>query len=297
MFERTTSIPTPAGDCGDFLCGRQAGLEHQRKPLALSQQRRLGLADHAACDCLLGQARAVDAAAVVGDVDQDLVARLARRDAEQPDLALARLQPLGRLLDAMVDGVADDVGQRIADHLDHLAVELDVAAVDVDQHLLAEFGRQVTDHSRQADEQILDALHPRAGDRVAHFRDDPGKPLECPVDGDVGRILAQPPGKLVPRQHHVGDAAHHPVEQLDRQADRARRGRGRVARLARHRRRGRRLGLAGRAKRLDQVLVVAVGNAVAGLDRGDHLADPVDHPEHRTDQRRIGLATAGADVG
>ena len=95
------------------------------------------------------------------------------------------------------------MGQRIADHLDHLAIELDVAAVDVDQHLLAKLGRQVADHARQGDEQILDPLHAGAGDGVAHFGDDSGQTLEGAVDGDVGRRLAQPAGKLVAGQHHV----------------------------------------------------------------------------------------------
>ena len=68
----------------------------------------------------------------------------------RPISRLPALQPLGGRLDAMIDRVADDVGQRIADHLDHLAIELDVAAVDIDQHLLAELGRQVADHARQS---------------------------------------------------------------------------------------------------------------------------------------------------
>ena len=44
----------------------------------------------------------------------------------------------------------------------------------------------------------------------------------APSTGDVGRTFAQPTGKLVAREHHVGDGAHHAVEQLDREADRAR---------------------------------------------------------------------------
>ena len=39
------------------------------------------------------------------------------------------------------------------------------------------------------------------------------------------------------------------------------------------------------------------GKLLAGIDRGDHLADAVDDGEHRADQRSIGLAPAGAAVG
>ena len=166
-------MPTPRPEIdGDFLRRRKSRLEDQGELLARGERCGLGLVDQAGGDGFLDQPFAVDAAAVVGDVDQNLVARLARRDRQQADLALAGLEPLGRKLDAMVDRVADDVGQGIADHLDHFAVQLDVAAVDIDHHLLAELGGQVADHARQADEQILDPLHARPGDRVAHLGDD-----------------------------------------------------------------------------------------------------------------------------
>ena len=34
-----------------------------------------------------------------------------------------------------------------------------------------------------------------------------------------------------------------------------------------------------------------------GFDRRDHLPNPIDDREHRADQRAIGVATAGADIG
>ena len=126
-------------------------------------------------------------------------------------------------LEAMVDRVADDVGQRIADHLDHLAIELDVAAVQLEPDLLAELGGEVADHARQSGEQAVDPLHAGAGDRVANLGDAARHALERRLDRDVARHIAQPPGELVAGQHRVGDAAHHPVEQIDGEADAARR--------------------------------------------------------------------------
>ena len=184
---------------------------------------------------------------------------------EDADLALARLEPLRRLFDAVIDRVADDVGQRIADHLDHLAIELDVAALDIDQHLLAELGRQVADHPRQADEQILDPLHARPGDRVAHVGDDRDKPLECAVDRDIGRAFAKPPRKLVAGEHHVGNRAHHPVEQLDRKADRARCGGRRGLAFGDRRGDGSGGALGSRRERVDERAVVAGGHLLARL--------------------------------
>ena len=166
---------------------------------------------------------AVDAAAVVGDLDQDLVARLARRDLERAGSLLAGGGALLGAFDAVIDRVADDMGERIADHLDHLAIQLDVAAVGLEADLLAELGGKVADQPRQAREQAVDPLHAGAGDAVANLGDAGGDALEGGLDGDVARRVAQPAGELVARQHRVGDAVHHPVEQVDREADRAQR--------------------------------------------------------------------------
>ena len=103
-----------AGNGGHFLGGRKAGLEDQGELFARAQVRCLGLIDHASGNRLLEQLLAVDAAPVVLDIDQDLVAGLARRNAQDADFALAGLEALGGKLDAVIDRVADDVRQRVA---------------------------------------------------------------------------------------------------------------------------------------------------------------------------------------
>ena len=124
-----------------------------------------------------------------------------------------------------------------------------------------------------------------------------GQALERAVDGDVARRFAQPAGQLVAGQHHVGDAAHHPVEQFDRQADGARR--GDLALRLGDGAGDRRDGVLRRpaASASISALVVARRHLLAGFDRGDHLADAVDDREHGADQRAVGAAAAGADVG
>src|SRR5205823_5289629 len=100
------------------------------------------------CDRFFHELLAIDATPVVMYVDQDLVSGLARGNGEEPDLALAGLQTLGWLLDAVIDCVPNDVCQWITDHFDHLAVELDVAALDIDEHLLAELRGEIANHAR-----------------------------------------------------------------------------------------------------------------------------------------------------
>ena len=281
---------------GHRLRGRQSGFEDQGEPLGRGQRLGLGLGQQLAGDRFLDQPLAVDALAVVDDVDQDLVARLTRRDRQQADLALARLAPVGGGLDAMIDRVADDVGQRIADHFDHFAIELDVTALDIDHDLLAELTRKVADQARDGDEQILDPLHAGAGDRVAHLGDDPRQSLECAVDRDIAGGFAEAAGELVAGEHHVGNARHHSVEQFDRQADGARRGDAARA-IGGGDRRGDDRGFGAGRERGDQRFVVAGGKIFIGVDRGDHFADPVDDMEHRADQRLVRRAAPGAAIG
>jgi hypothetical protein len=286
---------TAAGDRRDLLRSRQPGLEDQRQLLARAELGRIFLFQETGVERLGYQLLAVDAAPVVFDIDEDLVARLARRYGEDPDLPLAGLQPVGRHFDPVIHRVADDVRERIADHLDHLAVELDVAAFDIDEHLLAKLRRKVADHARQSHEEVLDPLHARAGDRIAHFGDDRAQPLERATDRDLRRRFTKAAGKLVARQHHVRNRAHDAVEKLDGEPDGAR---GRAPSLVVNGRCcRRRSALRARLQRVNQIAVIAFGQFRSGFDRRNHLPDAVNDGEHGADQRRVRLAAAGADIG
>ena len=162
----------PAGDRADLGCSGKARLEDELEFLRLRHLLDFGLAVDACCNSLFRQAVDVDAIAVVGHEQADLVARLARGEAHQAYLALALLEPVDRLFDPVVDGVADDVGQRVANHLDHLAVEFHFAAFEIDHDLLAKLVRQVADEARERGEQVLEALHPHPRDRGAHIGKD-----------------------------------------------------------------------------------------------------------------------------
>src|SRR3546814_19075409 len=102
-----------------------------------------------------------EAAAVVADFDFDLVARLARRDRYGRGDLLARRDAILERLDAMIDRVADDMDQRIADILHHFAVEFDLAAARLKGDLLAHVLRETPDAARHRREQLFLARHPQ----------------------------------------------------------------------------------------------------------------------------------------
>ena len=87
-------------------------------------------------DGLLQNALAVEAATVIFDTNPDLVAFVERFEVDPAALRLAGLHPGCRLLDAMINGVPQDMDQRIGDRLDHIAVHLRVPTGDDQVSLL-----------------------------------------------------------------------------------------------------------------------------------------------------------------
>ena len=89
MLARTTSMPTPRPEMLVTLCGGgEAGREDQIADLRLGFRRNLRLAGEALLDGLGAYARNVEAAAVIGDLDDDMAALV---PGGEPDRALRRL--------------------------------------------------------------------------------------------------------------------------------------------------------------------------------------------------------------
>ena len=65
---------------------------------------------------------------------------MTRRNGQHADFAFAELKAIGRRLDPVINGIADDVSNRIADGLDHFAIEFDVAPLQIDHNLFAKIG-------------------------------------------------------------------------------------------------------------------------------------------------------------
>jgi len=97
-------------------------------------------------------------------------------------------------------------------------------------------------------------------------------------------------GELVAGENEVGNATHHPVEQVDGKTNGPRstaRGGNRGA--------GGRAGLGPRrlfGQRLDERRIVLAAGGLAGHELFGQFGDPVDDGEHGADQRRIGPALA-----
>ena len=144
-------------DAGDLCCGREAGREDQITDLRLGFRRDLRFAGEALLDGLRAYPLNVKATAIIGDLDDDMAALVTSGEPDRPLPRLTCGDALRGALDAVIGAVAHQMGERVLDHLQHLAVELGVGAAHFEIDLFAKLGGQVAHDARQ--------LLPRIADR------------------------------------------------------------------------------------------------------------------------------------
>ena len=176
--------------------------------------------DEAALKRLGADAVDVDAGAVIGHLDDYLAALMERAQEQASFGGLAGGEALLRQLDTMIDRVAHDVGQGIADRLDEGLVELGLLTLHLDAHLLAACEREVADDTREFVPDVADGLHPGLHDPFLQFGGDQVEALRGAEE--AGFLLAQRKlQNLIADQHQLADQVHHLVEQIHVDADAA----------------------------------------------------------------------------
>src|SRR6185295_15446890 len=122
--------------------------------------------DEAARASLGEDALRIHAAPIVAHFNTDVAAAMAHIETQMTDGGFAAPDAHVRLLDAVVDAVADEVHERIADLLEHRLVELGLLARHDELDLLAETLREIAHHAREAAENEADGQHAHAHDAV-----------------------------------------------------------------------------------------------------------------------------------
>ncbi len=184
---------------------------------------------------------------------------MVRAQAQRPGRRLSGRDPSLRLLDPVVDGVADDVRQRVLDRLEERAVELGLAPLHDQADLLAAVGTEVTDDTRQLRPQVVDLLHARLHHALLQLARDEVEPLRGPREVEIVErrgVLHD----LVAGEHELAHQRHQRVEQVDIDADAA------VGDAAA------RLGVAGLRRRL---VVLRCGSSSGDGDGHGQLGDSV----------------------
>ncbi len=207
-----------AGYAGDRRGGRKTRREDQIADLGVRLAGHLGLVDKTLLDRLGADARQIEPAAVVGDLNDDVAALMAGRQADGAFAWFAGGEALGRRLNAVIGAIAHHVGERIFDQLEHLAIELGFGAVRIELDVLAELGRKIADDPRQLLPRIADRLHARLHHAFLQLGGDVRQPLQRHLE--IGILVAADDfEQLVAGQHQLRNRIHQMVEGLHLDAD------------------------------------------------------------------------------
>ncbi len=127
---------------------------------------------------LCSESFGVDAAPIVGDFNDHLVALVIGVQADCSLRGLARFAALFGRFDAVADGIAHQVRQRLGDGVENALVEIGFLSADGEFHLAPALPRDIAHHARKAAEQLVDGHHADLHDRALQDRSAraPGRP-------------------------------------------------------------------------------------------------------------------------
>jgi hypothetical protein len=209
-----------AGDVGDFFGGGKSGKKNQVHAFALAHARSLLRRDQSLFDCFAANSVAVETAAVVGNLDDDLPAFVIRAQQKAPFGGLADRDATLGLFDAVIDGIAYNVRQRILNRFDDRLVELGFFSFHLDAYLLAAHRGHVAHGARELAPDVADRLHARLHHAFLQFGGDQIEPLarreQSGVFGRIGELQ-----NLISCEDKFADEIHQFVEQRDIDANRA----------------------------------------------------------------------------
>src|SRR5450755_1390473 len=158
-----------ARDLGNLDRSAEPWPEHQRKNFGFSQPVRLFRGKEA----LLGSPGLdflyVNARPVVGDFNDNLIALMIRSEMDGSARRLSASHPLLGALDAMTDGIADQMGHRLGDYVEQTLVQIGFLALHHQSHVLAALLGHVAHHPGKTPEQLLDRHHADFHDRMLQF--------------------------------------------------------------------------------------------------------------------------------
>src|SRR5882672_914855 len=146
-----------AGHVADLLRSGKAGHEYQVVDLFVGQL--LIRSDQRTLARLLQDLGFVETGTIVAHLDDDVAALVKCRELERAGLVLACCEPPFRDLEAVIERVADQMHERIADLLEHGLVEFSALAGEFEFDLLGELARKIVHDAGKAVECKTDRQH------------------------------------------------------------------------------------------------------------------------------------------
>ena len=208
-------------DLGDLVRGAEPGPEDQCKNFSFSQPVRFVRGEKAFLHGLGFDFVRVNAGPVVGNFHDNLIAVVIRSEMDGSARRLSVSHPLFGALDAMTDGIADQVGQRFGDNIEKTLVQIGLLAAHHQCHFLAALLGHVAHHPGKAAEQLLDRHHADFHDRTLqvaeHARLKRHGIAEAAAQGFLGNVTGEFSECLLqhgPADNQFADQVEHAVNAL-----------------------------------------------------------------------------------
>ena len=191
-----------------FRSGRKTGRENQIcQPLRIDvfvclQQTRF--------DTARANPLEIEASTVVGKAEDDFVAFLLEGKRDLADLGLALLHPRLAILDAVRDGVAQQVLEWRGHLVEHAAVEFDLAALDFKIDALVQLLRRLPDDTVETIGKAAERNHAHGHQLLLHLA------VQARLGDDCRIGVIQVLQKILLNGRHVVDRlGHHPRQFLE----------------------------------------------------------------------------------
>src|SRR6266567_6625285 len=159
------------GDIGDLFRRGESRLHDETQDFLIAQD--LTWRGDPALDGTSENLLAVQPAAVVRHFDHDAARLVVGVEPHLTAGRLATLTPHFRRFDPVVEGVSDQMHERIADQFDHRLVQLGLGAGEDELDVLAELAGQIVYEAIEAVERFADRYHAQLQGAIAHGLDQP----------------------------------------------------------------------------------------------------------------------------
>src|SRR5581483_1585794 len=141
---------SPAGDLGNFLSSAETGLEDVFEHLGFAKPRGFFCPDQSNFDSFGAYFAYIDAATIVADSHNHLIAVMISIELDCALGWLAGLNAFLGRLNSVSHRVTDHVGQRFCDGVEDALVEVRVLSADDQFHFLATLPSHIPHHARKA---------------------------------------------------------------------------------------------------------------------------------------------------
>lgn len=135
------------------------GLKNQRQGFAFGEAGRFFRRQQALCDRALANLGRVDSAAIIGDLDHDLIALMIGVEPAGALRTLAGARAFLRRFNAVAHRVAQNMHERLGERVEDAFVKIGVRAFHDQLNFLAPLASYVTNGSRKAAEELIDRNH------------------------------------------------------------------------------------------------------------------------------------------